>query len=215
MPDLFVLHDLGADGGRPWSDAFAGWDGTVVAPDLPGHGAAPAPVGGHRELGDTVFAVAGHLRPVDDPQPVVVGVGRNGNAATVLALAGRAAGLVLVDGLGGPWLDIPGRNDAQREVRRRILATPEACAPHEPGTTDVRADLVLGPVDREHVVTLLAALPVPTLVVESPSSVTPDADAVASVIPDHTLVRVDARSEGLVADVVRDWVTTRSTLPPG
>ncbi len=215
MSDLLVIHDLGAEGGRPWAVAFRDWEGSVVAPDLPGHGDAPAPIGGHRELGDAVFALVDYLRPTDEAQPIVIGVGRNGNTARILALAGRASALVLVDGLGGSWLDVPERNVVQRDIRRRILATPAALDPHVPGTTDLRTSWVLGPVDRDHVVEMLGAVPVPTLVVETPSSVTPDARDVAAAIPDHDLVSVRDDSAERVAAAVRAWVTTRSTVSPG
>lgn len=218
MTELLVIHDLGAAGGAPWADAFIGWDGGVVAPDLPGHGVAPPPVGGHHELGDVVFAMVDHLPSGDRPQPVVVGIGRSGNAARLLALAGRASALVLVDGLGGPWLDVRERNAAFRTVRRRILMTPEALRAPAPGAVDPRAEWLPGQTDRPHVVSSLAALPVPTLVIESPASPTPDADEVAASIPDHHLVRVADASPPDVADWVTDWVagrlTTRSTVPP-
>ena len=75
----------------------------------------------------------------------------------------------------------------------------------------MRADLVLGQSDRDHVVRSLAAVTVPTLVVETPSSPTPDADDVASVVSDHELVRVDDDGFDTVAAVVDRWLTTRST----
>lgn len=80
---------------------------------------------------------------------------------------------------------------------------------------DRRAEWVLGPMDRDHVVQGLAAMPVPTLVIESPDSPTPDADAVAAVIPDHDLVRIEERSPAAVADAVGDWLTTRSMPTAG
>ncbi|WP_436793781.1 alpha/beta fold hydrolase [Actinospongicola halichondriae] len=216
MTDLLVVHDLGAEGGRPWAEAFAGWDGAVAAPDLPGHGAAPPPAGGHHEAGDAVFALVDHLSPPDGGAPIVVGVGTHGFVARTFALGGRARALVLVDGLGGPWLDVLERNAALRDARRAILATPEALAPHRPGTTDVRATLVAGPMDRDHELRMLGSIPVPTLVVETPSSSTPDADADAAVIPDHTLVRVaDSAAATVAAAVTEWWVTTRSTDAPG
>ena len=204
MNDVLVVHDLGADGGAPWTGAFRRVGRAVDAPDLPGHGDAPPAVGGHHELGDVVFALLEHLD--DGTTPCVVGVGRSGNAARLLALGGRASSLVLVDGLGGPWLDIPQRNRALRDLRRRILATPEALAAPAPGVVDVRADLVLGQSDRDHVVRSLAAVTVPTLVVETPSSPTPDADDVASVVSDHELVRVDDDGFDTVAAVVDRWL---------
>ncbi len=215
MSELLVVHDLGAAGGRPWADAFSRLGRVVDAPDLPGHGTAQAAVGGHHELGDVVFDLVEHLSDRGGTTSCVVGIGRSGNAARLLALAGRADALVLVDGLGGPWLDIPARNRVLRELRRRILDTPEALAPAAVGVTDVRADLVLGQSDRDHVVRSLAAMPVPILVVETPASPTPDADEVASVIPDHVVVRTDDDGFDTVAGVVDHWLTTRSTPRTG
>jgi len=213
MSDVLVVHDLGTAGGAPWSDAFRRVGLEVDAPDLPGHGDAPPAVGGHHELGDIVFDLLDHLD--DAARPCVVGVGRSGNAARLLALGGRASALVLVDGLGGPWLDISERNRVLRDLRRQILAMPAALAPPAAGTVDVRADLVLGQSDRPHVVRSLAAVPVPTLVVETPASPTPDADEVAGVIPDHELVRVDDQGLETVAAVVDRWLTTRSSPRSG
>ncbi len=202
MTDLLVVHDIGASGGADWADAFAAWPGTVHAPDLPGHGDAPPPVSGHHELGDAVFAVAPLL---EGPSRVVVGVGANGHAARMIALGDRADGLVLVDGLGGPWLDVPQRHAALRELRRRILATPAALAPPEPGTTDVRATMVLGMSDRDHVVRVSSLITVPTLVIESPASPTPDAEEIVATFPSATLVPVRAATPSAVATVVTGW----------
>lgn len=206
MTPLLVIHDLGAPGGGPWRAAFGpSWPGRVDSPDLPGHGDAPAPAGGNYEQGDAVFAVADRLPGPDDVQPVVLGVGHNGHAVQVLALAGRASALVLVDGLGGPWLDVPERNEAVRSVRRDILITPSALDPHVPGSTDPRATLVLGSSDRDHAVRMLESVPVPTLVVETPSSPTTDADELAASIPRGALVRVRSSEPAAVAERVLAW----------
>lgn len=205
MTDLVVIHDLGASGGAPWSAAFGSWPGRVVAPDLPGHGSAPTPVGGHHELGDAVFVLVEHFPASDAEQPVLVGVGHNGHAARVLSIAGRSSALVLVDGLGGPWLDVPARNAALRDHRRLILATPAALAPHRAATTDPRADLVPGPTDRDHVLRTCEAVLVPTLVVETPSSRTPDADELVRCFADATLVRMRSSDPADVADAVTEW----------
>lgn len=214
MTDLLVLHDLGAEGGVPWAEAFAGWEGDVVAPDLPGHGDAPLPVGGHQELGDAVFLLDA-LPRADDP-PVVVGVGRNGVAAQTLALGGRAAALVLVDGLGGPWLDVDARARALREHRRRILTTPAALAPHRAGTPDPRVGLIPPAANRDFAVRCLRELPCPVLAVETAASETPDAPALIAEAAHGTLVLLGSVDDGPggVAAVVRDWwVTTRSSVP--
>lgn len=207
---VVVVHDLGAPGGAEWSDAFAHWHGMVVAPDLPGHGTAPSPVGGNHELGDAVFALADHLAPVREAQPVVVGVGRNGHSARMLALGGRARALVLVDGLGGPWLDVAARNDALRDARRRLLATPAALEPHSGDGPDPRASLVLAPSDRAFVVEVCRLLAVPVLVVETPASPTPDADRLVGEFGEADLVRIESSQPTDVAAVTTRWWDSRS-----
>jgi pimeloyl-ACP methyl ester carboxylesterase len=207
VTDLLVIHDLGAPGGGEWADAFEAWPGTVLAPDLPGHGSAPMPLGGHHEVGDAVFHLAAHL---GDPPRVVLGVGHNGHAARILALGGRATALVLVDGLGGPWLDVDGRNAALLANRRQILHTPAALAPHEPPGNDLRATMVLGSTNREFTIVMCGRITVPVLVVETPATTTPDADEVAAAFPDATVIRVDDPAPTAVAPVVLDWA---SSLP--
>lgn len=206
MSPLLVIHDLGAAGGGPWREAFeTAWPGDVVAPDLPGHGPSPGPVGGNYELGDAVFMVADLLPGPDDQQPIVLGAGRNGHAAQVLALAGRASALVLVDGLGGPWLDVAARNAQLRAMRRALLSTPAALDPHAPGSTDPRTTFVPGPSDRRHAVRVLGALPVPTLVIETPSSPTPDAEELVGVIPRGQLLMLPSADPSIVAGPVAEW----------
>ena len=205
MSELLAIHDLGAGGGAEWAQAMRDWPGPVLAPDLPGHGDAPMPVGGHHEAGDAAFHLVDHL---DGPQRVVLGAGHNGHVARVLALGGRATALVLVDGLGGPWLDVAGRNAALRAVRRRILHTPEALAPHHPPGTDPRATMVLGATDRDFTVEVCRRITVPVLVVETPASPTPDADDVAAAFPEATLARVDDPAPAAVAPTVIGWWST-------
>lgn len=141
-----VLHDLGdAGGGDPWRQALeaAGWPGPVLAPDLPGHGRTPAPPGGIYELVDPALHVVERFGPggpsADGDRPVVVGVGRSGWSATVLALGGRAAGLVLVDGLGGPWADAAEAIGAGARWVRAVADDPAALDPPPvpgPGVVD-------------------------------------------------------------------------------
>ena len=211
MTDLLVLHDLGSPGGDEWAAAFAGWPGRVLAPDLPGHNGVPPPVGGNYELGDAVYVALDLLRSEAGDELVVLGVGHNGAAAQILALGGRAAGLVLVDGLGGPWLG-PDEIDARlREMRRRILATPGATSRPPAGGTDPRATMVVGAVDREFAARQAGAMPVPVLLVETPSSPTPDADDLAAHFPRATLTHLTSRDPDRVASDVRSWWATTST----
>ncbi len=208
MTDLLVLHDLGASGGGEWAAAFVDWPGRVLAPDLPGHNGMPPPIGGHYDTGDAVFAALDLLRAEAARELVVVGVGHNGASAQLLALGGRAVGLVLVDGLGGPWLG-PVEIDAQlREMRRRILTTPDAMSAPEPGATDPRATMVAGAADRGFAVRQAEALPVPVLLVETPLSPTPDTDDLVDHFPQATLTRIDARDPARAARLVASWWAT-------
>lgn len=204
MTDLLVLHDAGAPRGGPWRDAFDTWPGRVLAPDLPGHAGAPPPEGGHHETGDAVYVALDLLRPEPPTELVVVGIGFNAAAAQVLALGGRAAGLVLVDGLGGPWLDAEALDARHRELRRTILSTPGALA-LPTGPSDPRATLVERAADREFAVRQAKAIGIPTLLVETPASTTPDADELATHFADARLVHVDDSSPGLVAAEVTGW----------
>jgi pimeloyl-ACP methyl ester carboxylesterase len=205
VTDLLVLHDLVAPGGGEWSEAFADWPGRVVAPDLPGHNGTPPPVGGHYEPGQPVYVALDVLRAHRPDELIVVGIGHSGAAAQILALGGRAVGLVLVDGLGGPWLGIDELDARQREMRRRILTTPAAMSAPRPGMDDPRATMVLGAADRAFAVRQAEAMPVPVLLVETPSSPTPDTDALAGHFPRWTLHRIDQRDPARVADLVRSW----------
>lgn len=209
MTDLLVLHDLGAAGGDEWAIAFDKWNGRVLAPDLPGHNGTPPLVGGHHETGDAVYVALDLVReePLDDV--VVVGVGHSGAAAQVLALGGRAAGVVLIDGLGGPWLG-PDEIDArQREMRRRILTSPGALAEPAPGANDPRATMVVGATDRRFAVDQAEAMPVPVLIIETPSSPTPDAVELHAHFRDATLHHLDARDPSWISTLVRSWWADR------
>ncbi len=95
---LLVLHDslLECTGG-PWREAFerAGWQGPVLAPDLPGHGSTPPPPDGNY---DPIGAAWHALRVLDGVRPdVVVGVGSSAYAARMLGLGGRAGAVVTVE----------------------------------------------------------------------------------------------------------------------
>ncbi len=208
MTDVLVLHDLGASGGGEWAAAFADWPGRVLAPDLPGHHGAPPPVGGQYETGDAVFVALEVLRAEDSDELVVVGVGHNGAAAQILALGGRAAGLVLVDGLGGPWLGPVEIDTRAREMRRQILTTTAAMSDPAPGAPDPRATLVAGAADRAFAVRQAEAMPVPTLLIETPASSTPDARDLASHFAQATLNDLDARDPGRAAHTVWSWWAT-------
>jgi hypothetical protein len=216
--DVLVLHALGdTGGGLPWRQAFEGsWgDGAVRAPDLPGHGAAPAPAGGGYDLADGAFTALEALAGAGDP-PVVVGVGTSGWSASLLALGGRASALVLVDGLGGPWVDPRRRAETGRRWLRALADDPAAVDPAPPGAPDPRARH--GVVDhgsRRLVERAAAAMPVPVLLVEGPRSGVPRHEAGALAprfAAGAALVEVDDASPATVARTVVAWPPAR---PPG
>ena len=209
MTDLLVLHDLGAPGGGEWAAAFDGWPGRVLAPDLPGHNGTPPPVGGQYATGDAVYVALDLLRVKAPDELVVVGVGHNGAAAQILALGGRAAGLVLVDGLGGPWLETFDIDTRLNEMRRRILTTPAALSEPTPGATDPRATMIVGAADRAFAVRQAHAMRVPVLLIETPSSPTPDADDLVGHFTRAKLTRLDDRDPGRAASLVRSWWANR------
>ncbi len=174
-PPLLALHAPGdRRGGRPWIDGVSAsaWPGDVFAPDLPGHGNAEPPIGGNHESSDAAFV--GSQVDTGTP-PVVVGLGVSGWGAQLLALGGRACGLVLVDGLGGPWLDATQRVISTRRHLRDLVDDRAAMEPPEPGVPDARLDhLPPAHGDRDLAGRALAATTVPVLILSSRgSSLTP------------------------------------------
>jgi pimeloyl-ACP methyl ester carboxylesterase len=209
---VLVLHDVGdPDGGGPWQGALegAGWPGAVLAPDLPGHGATPAPVGGSYELGDPVLAVLSSVPADADELPVVVGVGTNGWCASILALGGRASALVLVDGLGGPFRPSSDAMAAERQRIRAIADDPAAVGPAPASGLDPRLCHGVSPLGSLAVAErTAAATPVPVLVVESPASpvTAAERDAVAGRYPaGATVVEVPSADPEVVATAVVAW----------
>jgi len=170
---LLVLHALGdTGGGAPWSEALAGPEVSVRAPDLPGHGTAEPPVDGSYTTGLILLSAARCVEAEGSTSvpPVLVGAGASGWVALVVALAGRASAVAVVDGLGGPW-----RNAAEATAdgvtwARRLMDEPDLLEPVPAGVTDPRLEHLLPPFSNERVARqALAALRVPLLVVSSPS----------------------------------------------
>jgi hypothetical protein len=194
-----------------WRDALAGagWPGPVQAPDLPGHGATPAPVGGSYELGDPVLAVLPSVPAGAEEPPVVLGVGTNGWCASILALGGRASALVLVDGLGGPFRSPADAMAAERQRIRAISDDPAAVGPAPASGLDPRLRHGVSPLGNRVVAErAAAATAVPVLVLESPASpVTPEErTAVAGRYPaGGTVVEVESADPEAVASVVVAW----------
>jgi pimeloyl-ACP methyl ester carboxylesterase len=118
---LLVVPDL-AHTGDEWQDVLDVWSGPSVAPDFPGHGQSPPPVGGKYVPGDATLAALRVLHAVGwDEPPVVLGHGWGAYAAEYLAAAGRVRALVMVDGLGGPWRTPVEITDSQTAWLHRAL----------------------------------------------------------------------------------------------
>lgn len=202
---LVVLHDVGdGGGGRPWRDAFveAGWRGEVRAPDLPGHAGAPPPEGGQHEASDSAYLAVPLLSRLGRPA-VVVGVGVNGWTATLCGLAGKALAVVLVDGTGAPWITPTEAIRRQRDWLRSIADDPDAVAPSPAGASlDPRLRHGV-PSHGSRRLALRAAekMPVPLLLLESPTSGLPPDDATLL----GPVVRTDDTRPSTVASAVIAW----------
>ncbi len=167
---LLVLPDL-THGGADWQDILDTWPGPSVAPDLPGHGQSPPSVGGKYVPGDTTLAALRVLHAVGwSEPPVVLGHGWGAYAAEYLAAAGRVRTLVMVDGLGGPWRTPAEITDSQTAWLHLAL--------EYHGAPAVSPDPVLGlgfPAvwEAEFTRARRAAITVPVLALETPTSPTP------------------------------------------
>jgi hypothetical protein len=206
---LLVLHDVGdVGGGRPWAEAFeaAGWDGEVLAPDLPGHAGAPPPEGGQYELSDAAFVSVPLLARSGGPV-VAVGIGVNGWNAWLCGLGGKASAVVLVDGTGAPWISAAEAVRWQREWLRGIADDPDAVAPVPAGASlDPRLRHGIPPHGSRKLARRAAGrTAVPLLLLEAPGSACSANDAaeiVAASAGGGRVVRIADRSPETVAAVV-------------
>jgi pimeloyl-ACP methyl ester carboxylesterase len=207
---ILVLHDVGdGDGGAPWARALrdAGWDGEVLAPDLPGHAGTPPPEGGQYELSDAAFVSVPLLASLGSPC-VVVGVGVNGWNASLCGLGGKASAVVLVDGTGGPWVTPLEAVQSQRLWLRAIADDAAAVAPMPSGApVDPRLLRHGLPAHGSRKLALRAAsrLPVPLLLLESPASACPPSDAnelAATAAAGGRVVRIADSSPTTVASAL-------------
>ncbi|NNE75046.1 MAG: hypothetical protein HKN26_15375 [Acidimicrobiales bacterium] len=206
---LLVLHDFGpGHHGQPWADALGAAPMSVLAPDLPGHGGSPPPIGGNHDLMDPAFQImrlaAGHPDRYDPPDgfAAAVGVGVHGWSAQSLVLAGRARRLVLVDGLGGPFLDAADRMQVRHDHIRRL-------AEQQPISAATRLDIGLfGGDDLEHAQEAAAATAVPTLLIHTAESTIdrPTFEGLADRFADATVREASDRTPAAVAPIVLDWL---------
>lgn len=180
-PPLLVLHAWGDPlASTRWAPLAGAWDGEVVAFDLPGHRGAPIPTGGAYARADVALYADRALRDAGlaGVPAVVLGDSSSGFGAELLAAAGRAAALVLIDGLGGPWAtpaDVFA--DAVRWCNE-VAADPAALAPPA-GDVDVDPRLSHGfPTvwERSFTEARRRSIAVPVLALETPASPTPPSE---------------------------------------
>lgn len=204
---VIVLHTLGDPAAAvDWRTALDAEGVTDVwAPDLPGHGAAPSPTGGNYTRLDPVYEIARRVAAgLDLSETVLVGVGRSGWAAMVVAVAKQGCGLVLVDGLGTPWISSVERSAGRRRAIRATSLDPDAMAGAPPAGLDPRIARGLPPHGDEQLVREAAsAVEVPTLLIGA------DHAAATSLAPDFSggvTVIECAPEAGTVAAHVADWL---------
>jgi hypothetical protein len=200
---VFVLHDLGAEeAGAPWrAVASDRW----VAPDLPGHGATPAPRhGAYDPLGPMTIArwsLAGH--------GLVVGVGQNAHGALILAAGRGCEAVAIVDGLWGPWSDAAAAVDEMYAGIRRMLEDEPATAPPPPSGLDPRTKHGYGvSMSAEFAQRFWGDVACPVLVIETPTSTTPSAERAERTSwfgGDTTLVELASSDPAAVVGAIRDW----------
>jgi hypothetical protein len=214
---IVVLHGPGdVDGGAGWRRSLRALGWAAAGPTLAGHAGEPPPVGGTHDLADPAYRAAAALTDHEaSSAKAVVGIGASGWSATVMAVAGVGAALVLVDGLGDPWIALEDRLARRRRRLRRIADVASGAAPipqaPAPGL-DTSVAWWPDPIgDRELVSTLVAALTVPALIVRSPASEPPDPEIVAAFGTGADVVEVTDASPATVVPVVDAWLAGRST----
>ena len=198
MTTLLVLHEYGderaaagwqplvdgwlARGGEPGAELARGGEpggepGRALALDLPGHGHTPLPEGGKLVPSDLQLFAVRALRDagVAEP-PVVVGHGWGGFAAELLAAAGRAAAVVLVDGLGGPWVSQEELGLLNAQWLRGVFEDPAADSAPAGGLDPLVRHGFVSVWEREFTEARRAAVTVPVLALETPRSPTPRAE---------------------------------------
>jgi hypothetical protein len=126
-------------------------------------------------VGAVVAAVPIIAERFGDHPPVVAGHGTSAYAALVLALAGRASAVVLVDGLGGRWVGPAEAIDDLYAHLRGLLDDPAAMGPApNDGSVDPRAARGFPSYQSRSLwEPVWRSTTVPTLVIETPSSPTP------------------------------------------
>jgi pimeloyl-ACP methyl ester carboxylesterase len=207
---LLVIHDVGdTEAGFAWQRLVEAWPGPAWAPDLPGHAETPPPTGAAYALPDAAVYAWRAVKDAgiigDGNDVVVLGHRSAGFAAELLAAGGRASRLILVDGLGPPWLTVDEIVVGQQKFMRGLFEDPAALAP---STTvpDPRLAHGFAPIwERGFIRNLRRSITVPVLAVETPASPT-SADERAERLEDYAgpadLVEVEARDAAAVTSAL-------------
>lgn len=197
-PLLLMSEPAEAAGVGPWIDAFrkARWSGEVLGIESAGTGDTPVPEGGHRDMVDPAFRAVEQLGiRLHDDGFVGVGVGESGWAATVLGLAHTLQALVLVDGVGAPFLDDEGWAD-QRRARLRSAADSEDLNPsvgsHHSLDLAVRA---------------MSTITIPVLLIETSQSAAGDdeIEQISSGSRAITVTHLEERDHAAIAQAIVEW----------
>lgn len=213
---VVLLHDLGsAEAGAPWrAVAPDGW----TVPDLPGHGATPAPRhGAYDPMGPMTLArwiLAGSSRP-----SLAIGVGDNAHSALILAAGGGCDAVVVVDGLWGPWRACDESIDDMYATLRALAADTHAVGPPPPSGLDPRTRYGYGvTVSAPFVEQFWGSVDCPVLAVETPRSATPTGERASRLGwfgGPTTMVQLDDAQPARVIAAVTAWTADRGSADPG
>jgi hypothetical protein len=204
-----VLHDLGdPEGGSAWRAAAPGphWE----APDLPGHGSAPAPRHGAYDPTGPLTLARWRIAHHGVPGSLAVGVGENALGALLLAAGGACEAVAVVDGLWGPWPDTPeSRVEVMYAQVRAVLADAPSHAAPPPSGLDPRTAHGYALVSTPRMCRRFwGCLECPTLLVETPRSRTPAADVEERAGwfgGPTTLVALDTAEPPAVLEAIAAW----------
>lgn len=207
-PPLLVMNEPAElDGTEPWVTALqaARWGGEVIGVEAPGTGGSSPPVGGYLDPVDPAFQAVEALGiRLHDDGFVGLGIGESGWAATVLGLARTLQALVLVDGVGAPFMDDDGWAAQRRERIRRAAESTDTPA----DGVDPRAGQSVG---AHHCLDLavraMGAVAIPVLLIETPDSAasTAEIDQIADASRQVTVERLDGRDRAAIAAMIVDW----------
>jgi hypothetical protein len=166
VPLVFLADFTDPDPGR-WAKLGRWWPGPLVRPDSPGW-ARRSPVGPH-VAGDSAVGALAAIR--DLGVPALVGGHRHGGAgAEIVACTGRAAGVVLVDGLGDPYLEPDASLEFLSGWLGSVLRADTQPTPDSDGPDPIRRHgppMAAGRLESE---ARRKATTIPVIAIESPSS---------------------------------------------